>query len=443
MAVSINWATKVINVPRADMLLIQSTPTEIRQLDIDAFRLELKSLEASVEGMSFLDTHQHNPPVTVGGVTLARVVEIINGYTITFEDGQYAVNLVGANSNIADVTNVNQVSVRSANSAGLTYSKEVEDQSFYDSRVFIDTIDGRTGVQFPRGTPGDPTNNYDDGRAIVDNRTLAERYWLKGELILDADETLSNQDWLGFAPNISKINMSFTPQAAPHTNPGTLNTVFKALTLTGTMNGPAEIENSILDNVSGFEGTALSCGLNGTITFPGFPADDLYSFVDCFSLIPGTSTPIIDMNGATGAQLQLRRYAGGIELRNCTDSNNVISVDLTSGHLKLDSTVTAGTIVVRGTGHITDNSSGATVITNGFTPVWTESEKNSTLVALTSIADVLTLLQKYEENRSVIDKTANTLTIYDDDDVTPILVFSLLDSTGTPSTDEVAERVPQ
>ena len=129
MALSVDWPTQVVTVPRTDMLLAQSSPTEIRELNLDDFRLELKSIEASVEGMPFLDIHQHNPPVTIGGVTLARVVEIINGYTVTFEDGQYAVNLVGANSNVADVTNVNQVSVRSANSAGLTYSKESDEET--------------------------------------------------------------------------------------------------------------------------------------------------------------------------------------------------------------------------------------------------------------------------------------------------------------------------
>jgi hypothetical protein len=60
--------------------------------------------------------------VDVGGVVLARVVEIINGYTVTFEDGMYRVTLVGANSNISDVTNLNQVSIASTNSAGLIVS---------------------------------------------------------------------------------------------------------------------------------------------------------------------------------------------------------------------------------------------------------------------------------------------------------------------------------
>ena len=116
MAPTVNWITKVISVPKSDLTLIG--PGELYELDINTFRLDLKAIEAD-EGMPFVDTHRHNTEVTVAGVTLARVVEIINGYTVTFEDGQYAVNLVGANSNIGDVTNVNQVSIRPQNSAGL------------------------------------------------------------------------------------------------------------------------------------------------------------------------------------------------------------------------------------------------------------------------------------------------------------------------------------
>ncbi len=120
MAISIDYTTRVISIPKADLTLVQSTPFEVYELDIDAFRLELKDIEDNVGGVPFVDTHRHFTTVTVGGVTLARVVEIINGYTITFENGTYAVNLVGANSKIGDVLHLNEVQVRSANSAGLT-----------------------------------------------------------------------------------------------------------------------------------------------------------------------------------------------------------------------------------------------------------------------------------------------------------------------------------
>lgn len=119
MAISITWPTGVVFVPKADTTLVQSTPSEIRELNINTFRLTLKDLEDDSDGQVWATTHNHYPTVTVGGVTIAQVVELINGYTVTFEDGQYAVNLTGANSNIADRVNLNQVSIRSANSAGL------------------------------------------------------------------------------------------------------------------------------------------------------------------------------------------------------------------------------------------------------------------------------------------------------------------------------------
>lgn len=119
MATTINWPTGVISVLRADMTLVQSTPFEIRELDLNAFRLRLDDLQDDADGQVWATTHRHNTTVSVGGVTLARVIEIINGYTVTFENGSYAVNLVGANSNIGDVLNLNTVSVRAANSAGL------------------------------------------------------------------------------------------------------------------------------------------------------------------------------------------------------------------------------------------------------------------------------------------------------------------------------------
>lgn len=124
MAISVNHATRVISVPQAD--LTQIGP-QLYYLNVNDFRLWLKDWEDSEAGIDMPDTHRHNTEVTLGGVTLARTVEIINGYTITFENGQYAVQLGGANNNLADVTNVNEVSIRSNNSAGLTASADPQD----------------------------------------------------------------------------------------------------------------------------------------------------------------------------------------------------------------------------------------------------------------------------------------------------------------------------
>ena len=113
MDVNIDWATKVITVPKAELDLVQLSPREIYNMSLNSFRLALKDKEDDQEGMTFLDTHTHNTEVLLGGIVYARVLEMINGYTITFEDGIYAVNLIGANSNVGDNVNVNQVSIRS------------------------------------------------------------------------------------------------------------------------------------------------------------------------------------------------------------------------------------------------------------------------------------------------------------------------------------------
>ena len=119
MPISVNWPTKEISVPKN---YLENLSPNIYQLDLDQFRLDLKDLEDGEQGISYLDTHRHTAPVALAGATYAQKIEIINGYTVTFEDGIYAVYLVGANSNVADVATTNQVSVRSLNSPGLIYS---------------------------------------------------------------------------------------------------------------------------------------------------------------------------------------------------------------------------------------------------------------------------------------------------------------------------------
>ena len=125
--IDIDWVTGVIFVPKFFSTLIQSTPIEVRELDLDLFRLKLRNLEDDIEGRPWPKTHTHNTQVILSGITYARVIEILEPYTITLENGAYAVNVVGANSNFADRVNINNVSVRTANSAGLQVIVQVQD----------------------------------------------------------------------------------------------------------------------------------------------------------------------------------------------------------------------------------------------------------------------------------------------------------------------------
>ena len=129
MAISIDFGnTFVIFVPQADLTLVSGS---LYELDVNAFRLELKDLEDDEAGMPFPRTHVHNTEVTVAGTTFARLVEILAPYSVEFEDGPYSVRLFGANNNIFDIENgilvQNQVQVIPSNSGGLVVAGGVGD----------------------------------------------------------------------------------------------------------------------------------------------------------------------------------------------------------------------------------------------------------------------------------------------------------------------------
>ncbi len=116
MALSVNWSTLVVFVPQADLIPLGGTDY---RLDLEAFRNNLHTLQYSEDGMAFLDIFRRKEPTTLAGIVYAQIIEIINGYTVEFEDGLYSVNIDG-NSNLAEasVAVLNQVSLRPQNSAG-------------------------------------------------------------------------------------------------------------------------------------------------------------------------------------------------------------------------------------------------------------------------------------------------------------------------------------
>lgn len=343
MAISIDWNQKIIYVPKNDLTLIQLSPVEIRELDLNVFRLTLKDLEDDLEGISYVDTHRHNTEVLLGGIVYSRIIEIINGYTVTFEDGQYAVNLVGANSNVGDVVNVNQVSVRSANSAGLISNQAIEFSTFNGYvTVDIDNITGKadSGTVFPRGTGLTPSNNMADAHLIATSRGL-NRFYVIGNLTL-SNIDVSDHEFVGENSVKSTITIETSADVS--------RCEFYDCKLTGVLDGNCIAERCLIYDLTYINGTVKESSLSSTITLaPGIIAN----LFECYSTVAGTSTPIIDLN-ETGI-LALRNYYGGIKLLNYT-SNGSHSIDLSSGQIILDNTITSGTFVVRGIGKLIDTS---------------------------------------------------------------------------------------
>ena len=149
MAISVNPITKTIFIPRAD--LSEVVAGSLFSLDTNQFRKDLRTWESTVEGRTVPITHSHNTEYSVAGVTYARKVEIINGYSVEFESfpSAYSVNLVGSNNNIFDIQNgilvQNNVQVIPGNAAGLqivAVGSAVLDQDVINIRNALLNYDG-------------------------------------------------------------------------------------------------------------------------------------------------------------------------------------------------------------------------------------------------------------------------------------------------------------
>lgn len=407
MAITIDYSTNVISIPRADMLDVTAGgPTEIRQLNINDLRIELGDIQDGEEGIPYLTTHSHTPPLTIAGVTLARVVEILDPYTIEFENGSYNVNIVGGNSNISDVTVKNTVGVNTSNSAGLQDPFALQAAAFGMGQVAINPNAISTGTTFPFGTRSFPVNNVADALSIANLRGI------RRILILD-DITLDSGDFSdGFNFEGDNSNISVTLDDPTNIT----NCTFVNMAITGTLDGQNTLERCSVTDLNMLTGTMRHCGIRGTVTLG---IGGLASFIDCYSLVAGSGPgefSIVDLGGTQTTDLVVRNWSGGLEIINCSDQQAASSVDILSGRFVLGSTITDGTFVIRGICHIEDSSgSGVTLIDNTTTSQAIRSRKHLT-------------------NRLETNPVTGIATLYDDDGVTVLETSQLSEDVGATQT---------
>jgi hypothetical protein len=214
----------------------------------------------------------------------------------------------------------------------------------------VDILSAYSGTTFPTGTPLQPVNNMTDALSIASSRGF-RTFYIAGDITLGSSIDFDESIFVGESPSKSKITINTTADVE--------NCEFYDAEITGTLDGGNVLKNCLISTLNYVNGYIEQCILNSaTITLGGSATAH---FLDCWSGVVGAATPTIDMGGS-GQGLGLRNYNGGIKLENKSGADKV-SIDLNSGQVVLDSTVTAGDIVVRGIGRITDNSVGATVDT--------------------------------------------------------------------------------
>lgn len=127
MAITLDNGTLVFTIPQSDLVSLGGNEYELNTET--KLRADINALMDNENEIVLATPITHNTEITFGGVTYARTIEFINGYTITFstEAAPYRVNLIGSNNNLTDVLNLSDASVIPSNSAGLANPPEIKD----------------------------------------------------------------------------------------------------------------------------------------------------------------------------------------------------------------------------------------------------------------------------------------------------------------------------
>jgi len=224
----------------------------------------------------------------------------------------------------------------------------------YNDAVTISTV-GLAGTAFPIGTERVPVNNLADALTIATNIGVEK-------LTFDSNFTLEPGDNVSGYTITSDVHSTITVSSGVITQ----YTNFSLVSLRGTLGGYTILDDYSVhsDGINEYYGIAERLIINGPIGISTNSANNAI-FIDCYTGNV-TGPPEIDLGG-DGAKLSFRGLTGAMLLTNKTGTTQNAFIDLYSARLGFDSTITAGSFVVRGSGYIyQDDSTNATINTIGL-----------------------------------------------------------------------------
>jgi hypothetical protein len=359
---------------------------------INGYRVVYDPTKVQVTGVLFSD--DYDTPwldlYTLKPVYPAQVASLVNVAQPSLEGLDFPTAAQNAQA-VMDFPVANLVDVNSFGYHVIDHLHELH----YEQSVWIDVNGGEAGTAHPIGTRERPVNNLTDAILIANDVNVTVLRVVE-DLTIGATENLDG--FTIYGAHASKSQITLTPGCS------TKLTQFYECVLTGTADGEIIVRNSVVNDLLGFEGILHQVAIDGMIQFAGAGTKATH-ILDCFSGVPG-SVPEFDFNNLD-IPLAFRNYNGGIKLVNKSGASDV-SIDLNSGQVILNGTVTNGTIVVRGVGKIVDTSVGATV----------DSEY------LIQGSDIK-IINKILRNRTETDPVSGVMTVYDDDGITVLFTANI------------------
>ena len=189
-----------------------------------------------------------------------------------------------------------------------------------------------TAVSNGNGYQGSPFNNFPDAIGALDDRNLTHIEIL-GNVTLDRNidgYTITGENLPIFDMNNFSVG----------------STNFIKMVLTGTQNGGYPfLETCGMQNATGVNGQSNTIALGGSIKV----ADGCNVLFNNITPIAANSDIEVDFVNATTGAVDLENAHGDYIIKNMTSPTDIFEINFLSGKITVDSSCTAGTIIMNGT----------------------------------------------------------------------------------------------
>ena len=220
----------------------------------------------------------------------------------------------------------------------------------YDGFIWVDLIGGVDEFVYPAGTPTRKVNS------IANAITLGDFYGIN-KIKISGDETMLSQEADGYeivGDVTTTTGSRLIPKVTLSTANGANNSIFKDLIVDGSTDVSSPVfgnkfDACVINGLTGLTGIARSSKLAGILTI----AYDL-DIIDCFG------TAALNVVGVDSS-VSVPNFSGQLTIAGMTNAGATVSIGVISGVVIVDSSCTAGNIIIANADSVINNGNGVTV----------------------------------------------------------------------------------
>jgi len=261
-------------------------------------------------------------------------------------------NLVAVDSNGAAMDPImpspNNYIVRASSSSSTFQDIEAIQYSSYQNAVWVDSNSSLYGTAYPSGTREFPVNNIVDAVYIANERGF-DALQILSSMSIGSNINITGFKLIGKSHTNTIIVISANAQCE--------NITIENCNVSGVLDGGTHITKCIAGNLTYVNGHIHESGLIGVITLNG---NEDAVFANCYTI--DQDDPITINMGGSGQSLAMPNYSGVVTVTNFSDSTSEIGIGLHAGQVNLEPSITAGSIIISGTGMLNDNTTGTTIV---------------------------------------------------------------------------------